>query len=477
MKISFQAIESNFMTASRYTVLYNPISNEGHLDSWHVLFMDLLVRAGQPVIAVTSDVQGIAEKLAMKGYSVSDKLILVPHGERLASSARARNGIRQAWTLWNTYCDRAIYQRHWILKSETPLSRIALKAKYVGLNLVNKLVEQFHARYRKFRSAEAVTQESQSESRLDPIRFANDINKIIADYPDQIGLVLNMYVDAYQSAPESWANFSLDAGVPWVGLCITPTRKPEQTYYDSNHFLGTFFLDEAVVANYRQVLPSKNFVFLPDITEVALPEKTNELSQAILEFAAGRKIVFMGGSIGKQKNLARWYQLIEKCDARSWFFVQIGRLNKNNMTQDDLISLDRIQRQPPSNLFIWPEFLPDERSFNAIIAISDVIFAVYRDFDRSSNMLAKAAYFEKPLLVADDALMGERVAHYGIGKTVPSDDVNSMQHALESMHDKPNLQLNFKRYRQDFSESVMQQKLIEFIQTCMNIPAQEIKNG
>ena len=33
-----------------YIVLYNPISHEGHLDSWHLLCADLLLRAGWGIV-------------------------------------------------------------------------------------------------------------------------------------------------------------------------------------------------------------------------------------------------------------------------------------------------------------------------------------------------------------------------------------------------------------------------------------------
>jgi hypothetical protein len=131
-----------------------------------------------------------------------------------------------------------------------------------------------------------------------------------------------------------------------------------------------------------------------------------------------------------------------------------------------LAALARIGRQPPSNLYIYPEYLLDERSFNDVIALSDVIFAVYRDFARSSNMLSKAAYFKKPLLVADDGLMGRRVKQYQIGCTVESQDVKAMKASLEKLHTIPNLQQNFEIYRQDFSEVAMQSKLISFLQNC-----------
>lgn len=171
----------------------------------------------------------------------------------------------------------------------------------------------------------------------------------------------------------------------------------------------------------------------------------------------------MGGSIGKQKNLARWYGLIGLCDQSEWFFVQMGRINVNNLTREDESALKKIQGNPPENLFIYPEYVKDERVFNQIISISDVIFAVYRDFSRSSNMLSKAAYFEKPILVAENCLMGQRVRRYRIGLEVDPNDSSSIYRGLTSLLNFDEIKDNFHHYRVDFNELVVQKKLSAFI--------------
>jgi hypothetical protein len=175
----------------------------------------------------------------------------------------------------------------------------------------------------------------------------------------------------------------------------------------------------------------------------------------------------MGGSIGKQKNLVQWVRLIQRADSAKWFFVQIGRLNKNNLTSEDKKALASIQAAAPSNLFAQDAYLADERIFNEIIALADVIFAVYKDFYRSSNMLSKAAYFEKPILVADQCLMGERVARYGIGLAVEPNDSDAIHQALVATSQLQNLSAQFAAYRQDFNQQALQNRLIGFVQACL----------
>ena len=222
-------------------------------------------------------------------------------------------------------------------------------------------------------------------------------------------------------------------------------------------------MDETWCEAYQQKFTDKFFEYLPDITDTRLPLAPSALQQQILAFAQGRKIVFMGGSIGKQKNLTGWHQTIAASDGEQWCFVQVGRINRNNLTEADEKSLQQQATQPFTNLFVYDGYVEDEGIFNEIISYSTVIFAVYRDFDRSSNMLSKAAYFEKPILVSPQGVMGKRVNQYKIGLCVNPDASDEILNGLSVIEQIPNLQENFRLYRTDFSLDVVQAKLVRFI--------------
>jgi hypothetical protein len=84
------------------------------------------------------------------------------------------------------------------------------------------------------------------------------------------------------------------------------------------------------------------------------------------------------------------------------------------------------------NLYAHLQCLPEE-IMNSVVAVSDILFAGYRDFPNSSNALTKAAVFERPILVSDGHLMGERVRNFGLGEVVPEGDVGEIAAALERM--------------------------------------------
>ena len=174
----------------------------------------------------------------------------------------------------------------------------------------------------------------------------------------------------------------------------------------------------------------------------------------------------MGGTIGKSKNLAQWYDLIQVADASRWYFVQIGEVLRDNLSEEDINALQNIEANHPENLYRHAEYLSQEQDFNAVIQAADIVFAVYRDFKISSNMLGKAARFKKPLVVADDYLMGERVRRYQIGYTALQDDAAGMLQALNRCIDRPPHLCSFQAYEADNSPTAFKEKLFAFLEDC-----------
>jgi hypothetical protein len=417
-------------------LLYNPISNEGHLDSWHVLFIETFLTAGWKVVPVSTDLQGLRSKLERKGLWQHPQLVW-PKGLEEVSSSRLKK------TFW--LC----------LRGFRKLSRL-------------------------FDSAEQQTQRALAARFLDPQTFKNDIDHAVVQHGSDIGLILNMYVDGYLARSPSWKGtvFTRSGSgdtfktIPWAGLCITPERLGENqqtppVYYELVHYRGTCFLQEDATQAYQHYFSNKHFAFLPDITDTDLPTQPNALAIKIKQRAAGRKIVFLGGSIGKQKNLVQWANLIGNADPKKWYFVQVGRISHNNLSKEDEQALAILDQRRPENLYIHADYLPDETSFNAILAGADIIFAVYRDFYRSSNMLSKAAYFEKPILVSAGCLMGERVARYGIGLAVASTSAPEILTGLDTALHIDDLKSKFAAYRAVFNRGEFDRSLMSFATRCL----------
>jgi hypothetical protein len=223
------------------------------------------------------------------------------------------------------------------------------------------------------------------------------------------------------------------------------------------------FLDAEICDAYQSRLPDKAFGYLPDVTEVALPEVATTLATDLKSRANGRTIVFLGGSIGGKKNLTHWARVIELADSEKWFFVQIGEVFENTLSLEEQIIYRQFQTSSRENFFMKAEYLPDESAFNEIILASDILFAVYRNFTISSNMLGKAAAFNKPILVAQGHLMAKRVEQYQIGRTVNEDDPTQMLKQLIALVDAPPSPDAFAAYRQDFSHEALCHHFFNFL--------------
>jgi len=406
-------------TTAPAILLYNPISGHGHLDSWNALFISLLLKAGWRVCAATPDAIDLVARLRVKGQADS------PHLQILN---------------WHP-SPRTLSERVW--------GRLR--------RLLNPLLGP---------KTDAVQHDPRF---LNPDDFARRVRMLRkqCQWPPEI--VFNMYMDMYPTTRQSWQLFDWPKTLPWAGIRFVPTDDASEGYYGLRELAGMCFLDERVRNRYIEVLPNKCFAYLPDITEDQLPSAQTDLLSEIKKRASGRKIVFLGGTLGGNKNLARWYQLIAQMDPDSWFFVQIGEMFEDTLSEADARELAQIKQRCPENLFIKLAYLPNEAHFNEIIQGSDVIFAVYRDFAISSNMPGKAAAFNKPILVASGHLMGQRVVQYGIGRAVGQDDISAMQTALHELV-KPSTTRRgcFEAYRQDFSLETLGHHFTQLLTECIH---------
>ncbi len=454
-------------------LVYNPISGHGHLDSWNAMFIAILLGKGWDVLALTPDVPALLSRLAQKDMANSPHLHVLDHNASVTDIGwlALRTRLQRAWQWWNVFGDRYFYRRP---GSETMADMPFLV--YWKTRLFQKVVpflfrasHFLYARYRRIHKSREVSNncEEHEAGYLNPVDFATRIRAALRKSPLKPDLVFNMYMDMYRSSTDSWNTFSALNRWPWAGIRFVPADFPVERYYALSSLRGMCFLDENICRIYQEKIPNKSFEYLPDITETALPDQPSALAQEIRQRAAGRKIVFMGGSIGAQKNLARWYELLALADPRQWFFVQVGELHRGALTAEDTVALEKVMSCPPENILLKDEYLQDERAFNDVIRTADVIFAVYRDFRISSNMLNKAAAFEKPILVADNHLMGERVRTYGIGKTVPQDDANLIYGALMALDETATLNDGFEQYRKDFGIKALKTNLTRFIERCI----------
>lgn len=463
-------------------LVYNPLSGRGHLDSWNAIFVALLLRKGWRVLALTPDAEALRARLAERSSASVPNLQILDWDrpttarERLqARLHRTRAFLRRQWHRWEAF--GSMYLRR-LPGSEIRPDASTLEALRGRLfqAVVPFLFRATHYVYRHYIRRppppdQPPAMPDPEPHLVHPLSIAHRVAAALRRATWAPDICLNMYIDTYRTRPEPWQAFEAVNTVPWAGIRFVPGETPDEAWYATPSFRGMGLLDERICRAYRAALPGRTFQFIPDITETRLPAAESALVRTIRQRAAGRRIVFLGGSIGGQKNLARWYEVAARANRDAWFFVQVGAIHRDTLTAEDTLALDRVLAAPQENLLIHPDYLPDEQVFNAIIAASDVIFAVYRDFRISSNMLSKAAHFRKPILVSNRYLLGERVTRYGIGRAVEEEDAASMLEGLRAVSAAGSLDEGFARYRSEVSEDALAERLDALLLDCLQAPA------
>ena len=450
-------------------MLYNPISGHGHLDSWLAMFMIILLKRGYVVRCFTPDTEALLLRLKQRGMERHPNATILPLPVLTFSSRNFKKYlINRLRALRNTYVNRLEGSRitpemPFSLRFKKRLARLLVPPAYTFFSAIRRFVP--------FLTQSVVLTQSATDNEVgffSPGDWGRQMKTVRSALPPGRYFLFNMYMDMYRTDKANWKEFARNCRLPWAGIRFVPSPTPREAYYDLPTLKGMCFLDEALCRAYSMVLPIKRFVCLPDVTSAALPDVTPPVAQVITERANGRKVVFMGGSIGGQKNIKQWRELIRRADPLRFFFAQIGEIHYNTCSQEERDILRNLAVTPPENFFMLEEYLADERDFNACIAAADAIFAVYKDFRISSNMPGKAAAFDKPIIVSDKYLMGEAVKHYGLGASIPEDDAAAILAALERVVETPQPQENFAAYRSNHNEEAMGQALEKFLDDCIS---------
>lgn len=399
-------------------LIYNPLSGHGHLDAWNALVVSFLLERGERVLVLTPDLDALTQRLDF--YQTPNRALLTA--------------------------------LPWELPKRSLLSRLVAR-----LLRISQLVAT---------TKKSSQQNDPENNYLEPSEMGNRIALALNSVVERPSFVFNMYMDLYRTDAQRWSAFDQSFDIAWGGIRFIPNTTPTEAYYDTKSLRGMCLLDETVAERYQRGRPDLKFVTLPDVIDASLLATESPLAQHIKSEAKGRTIVFMGGTIGKSKNLAKWCELIQVADSSRWYFVQIGEVLRDNLSEEDINALQNIEANQPANLYCHTEYLSREQDFNAVIQAADIVFAVYRDFKISSNMLGKAARFKKPLVVADNYLMGERVRRYQIGYTALQDDLAGILQALNRCIDSPPQISSFQAYEADNSPAAFKEKLFAFMEDC-----------
>ena len=279
-------------------------------------------------------------------------------------------------------------------------------------------------------------------------------------------LILNLYLDVYRSDKPSWSSIKIDGNIPFAGLRFVGDREGEDGVCSANGFKGIALFEESMYRKYNSRYINLRVIQLPDITNTEFDSVNKYEMKQVRELAKNRTVVFLGGSIGGNKNIGTFVEVISMMDPDHWFFLIIGKVDKTTFTAFDLVQYEKIESGVIKNVLLIDQYIESESIFNGYIYASDIVYAVYRNFEFSSNMLMKASSFHKPIVISDRYEMGRRVNSARIGCTVNEDDAASIAYGLKQALEKPINAEQFIAYNKSNSIDVFGNLLQDFVEDC-----------
>jgi hypothetical protein len=443
-------------------ILVSQISGAGHLDSYARLYSSCLLDLGYRVVLIAEHDPGIAQWLPARGKAAEGRFLFfkrdwlrqkrlepgptAPPGEALPKPTKSLRPSGAPLRRWLGALGDARLLR--------PLRRALRVWQAEGLTgVVDRL--RRHAWWLPA---------------VDPgVKFEHVVVEI-QEASRRVGaapaFVFFLYLDMMSQTESDcrYLNAHLDA--PWGGILFHPVGVDEglsfrpERYFLCDNARGAAFLDPIRVSIYSRKLPNLHFAYFPDITDATtLGEVPSELIRRVQAAARGRTIVLQFGTLSNKG--FGLIEVVRRADPTRFFFAIVGQMFWDSCP-GPREELHAFFDQPPENCFVHLGYLPDERELNSLIEASDILYAVYREtFRDSSNTLTKGAVFEKPVLVADSHLMGERVRCYRIGAGVRSGDPASILAGLEALRTRAKSDYCFAAYRRDHSVDALKTALAD----------------
>ena len=217
--------------------------------------------------------------------------------------------------------------------------------------------------------------------------------------------------------------------MPYTGVIPCPEK-----IFSSELMRSAAVLDEGALAPMGDIAGGKPIVLMPDFTDEDLPADGDDgagLANKIMSFAQGRPVVCLLGHLQRTKGLSDFTMAAQNEHMNGVVFFLGGELNWTEIDSDEIKKLKRAWANSDNIITHFTDLA--DAQINAVISASDVVYAAYKDFPNSSNILTKAAVLKKPVIVSDGYVMAERVRKYGLGEVVTEGDAEDVAKTLKRM--------------------------------------------
>jgi glycosyltransferase involved in cell wall biosynthesis len=464
----------------RSIFLVNSISGRGHLDAYARLYSRALVELGHRVVLVAESDGGTANYLARNTPELQNLFSFHSFAEAkseprvVESSPRAKmNGLQRAQIVW---------------KEEGPTGILLRCLRIPKRTLLSAVPDSFRNRVRQAtRAAIRHILRTRLAQRFDlvlhldagRIPFQTLLGHVHRSATRPGGwtpdLVFFLYLDLMAERKTNTRALDGTEGYPWAGILFHPrlAKDPlarKEGYFRSSNARGGAFLVPSAISTYSAAIQHLHFALVPDVADLEKPAAPPELSREILRRANGRSVVLQVGSIAAHKGISTLLDVIASADSSRFFFALVGEVYWESFGEQRS-RVESFFAQPPENALVFPKYVQDERDYNGLILGCDVIYAVYKDFNSSSNSLTKAAGLGRPILVSDNTLMGDRVREFAIGSVAPEGDSRAIMEELNALASRPRDSFGFEQYQQAHSLGALKSALSEALPLWLSEPS------
>jgi len=281
-------------------------------------------------------------------------------------------------------------------------------------------------------------------------------------------LIVCMYLDMTRVTAKSRRAFR-NLNINWIGLLFHPEpvdyrfKQVRNSWFRDASNRGGIFFTPKFLESYQLVARNDQiFDVFPDVT-VLREGHSLDLDLNIAKLARGRRIIGLIGAIDGNKKLVREFLDLSNHDSlNDFFFVVAGEVYRDSLDPETLDKLDELSKSSRDNLIIYNHYISSESNFDYLIKSTDIIFACYKNFDSSANILAKSAHFRKPLLATANTWVGDQVEKYRLGIAVQDFNLDSLAKSILQLT-SPENDFGFDDYKNQVSFENLQDHLKNFL--------------
>jgi glycosyltransferase involved in cell wall biosynthesis len=467
--------------------LINPISGRGHLDAYARLYSRAFVELGYRVVLIAETDADAPDYLLRTGVGQAELFSFISFAEATAAKAEApdstidefnarsnMSAVRRAQLVWQEEGTVGIFLRCVIVPRRMARVLVPESIRFFLFKLRRKLLLQLSL-IPAVRALRKLLYPDIGRIPFRPmLQYVQKACLILKEAPPN--LVVLLYLDLMAEEPRNVAALDGADATPWAGILFHPrlAKSPQlapEPYFKSRNARGGIFLVPAAIEIYAKIAPHLKFALVPDVADLEFTADTPPVAQEIRSRANGRKIILQVGTIAPHKGITTLLDVIAKADKTCFFFAFVGEVHWPSFGADEK-RLRAFYAQPPENVYVHEGYLAEERVYNALIRACDVIYAVYSGFNSSSNSLTKSAGLRRPILVAKNTLMGDRVLASGIGLVASEGDASAILTALNELTTRSPDSFGFDNFVREHSLQRLKSVLAEALPQWLREPVE-----